>query len=377
MEENLKKANVLSNSWTKVSEFCRNMNSFNNFITCKDGFKIAQLKLFGKAMENNLIRKQFLKKAISPMLATLGQMPYEPKKFAFEFKWDGYRALCLWDRKELVFHTRNHIDITYECEPLVRLRPSLGRESLLLDGEIIAADAAGNSNFAMLQEHFGFRSKTRRNSNLAYVIFDILYFKDQFVTSYSFQQRRELLEKLSLKNNPRWKLSPCEIGDGSEMLKVVKKKSLEGLIAKRLESIYIPGRRSEDWVKIKFAMEQEFVVAGWMLPKKGDEAGIGSLMLGYYDSVKKLHYAGNVGTGFNQEERVRLKNFLVKQKLFENPFTTENDIPRGAQFSKPLMVAQIEFRGWTRDGKLRQASFKGLRIDKNPKEVRVETKRIS
>lgn len=311
------------------------------------------------------------------MLATLGSMPHDPQNYAFEFKWDGYRAICYWDGKKAVFYTRNHQNITLECNFLIDRIPAFGKSPLLLDGEIVAQDSDGRVSFNRLQEIFEFRKAQRsvKNQPLRYMMFDILFIKDTWTTELPFKERRKLLEKIP--KNKFWNIPPCRFGEGETILNAAQEQEMEGVIAKRQDTLYYPGKRISEWIKIKFHNRQEFVIGGWKEGEGAANGGIGSILLGYYENAKskELTYAGNVGTGFTWEARQKLREFLIEHGTSTNPFSVR--IPeRGVKFTKPLAVAEIEFRGWTKDLKIRQGSFKGIRIDKKPRQVRREVKGV-
>jgi bifunctional non-homologous end joining protein LigD len=210
---------------------------------------------------------------------------------------------------------------------------------------------------------------------VSYVIFDLLYLDGHTTMALPYRERRALLEGLELRG-PAWQTPAYHAGEGRELLAAAAEQQLEGVVAKRLDSPYRPGKRTDEWLKIKNVNRQELVIGGWM-PGKGARAGqLGALLMGYYEPGEEgqpaLRYAGRVGTGFNEEELARLGRELAARARDSSPFEGTQP-PRGARFVEPELVAEIEFRQWTKDRILRHSAYKGLREDKPAKEVRMET----
>jgi bifunctional non-homologous end joining protein LigD len=200
-------------------------------------------------------------------------------------------------------------------------------------------------------------------------VFDVLWLDGQSLIELPWMQRRDRLEELVLAG-PAWLRSPAHIGEGEGMLASARQMELEGVVAKRLDSPYRPGARSPDWLKVKIVADDEFVIGGWV-PEAGTRTGrVGSLLLGYYDAEKRLHFAGGVGTGFNDEDHRRLSPLLRSLAQSSSPFADR--VPKaGALFVKPTLVAQVEYRRKGPEGILQQAAFKGLRIDKSAEEIKI------
>ncbi len=312
---------------------------------------------------------------IEPMLALLSKMPANPDDYSFEFKWDGIRAIYYWNGKRMRMESRNKIDITHRWPELKRLGKVFGSTPVILDGEIVALDENGRISFSLLKRRMHLSSKPTaeqiRSVPMVYMIFDVLYFHDRNLMPLPYTQRREILEELKL-GSDNWQVPPSSKGNGEAQLKAALENQLEGIVAKMSDSPYRPGTRSRAWLKIKGVNRQEFVIGGWT-PEKGDvKRGIGALLVGYHDDDGQLVFAGKVGTGFNDSDRMELKKRFDKITRDSSPFSsTIRD--RNIIFIDPVTVAEVEFREWTPDGRLRHPSFKGLREDKKPSEVIRET----
>jgi bifunctional non-homologous end joining protein LigD len=310
---------------------------------------------------------------IKPMLARSGALPSEQREWAFEIKWDGVRAIAYSQPGELRLESRNLKEITDSYPELARLNRALSSHSAVLDGEIVAFDSDGRPSFGALQPrmHVGSRAQAKRlaaDTPVTYVIFDLLWLDGHSLMALPYLERRDRLATLQL-NGESWQTPEHLVGQGSELLEASRRQGLEGIVAKRLSSIYQPGVRTRDWIKVKSVGRQEFVIGGWMPGKGRRSDSIGALLLGVYDGEGQLHYAGRVGTGFSESELERLSRLLVALQRETSPFTAGERPPRGAVFAQPRLVAEVEFAEWTRTGSLRQPSYKGLREDKSPQEV--------
>jgi bifunctional non-homologous end joining protein LigD len=310
---------------------------------------------------------------IKPMLARPGQIPSDEPSWAFEIKWDGVRAIAYSQPGELRLQSRNLLEITDSYPELARLNRALSSHGAVLDGEIVAFDGEGRPSFGALQPrmHVGSRTAAKRLAAITpvtYVIFDLLWLDGHSLMGLPYLERRERLIGLQL-NGEHWQTPEHLVGEGSELLEVSRRQGLEGIVAKRLDSIYEPGVRTRHWIKIKSVGRQEFVIGGWMPGKGKRRESIGALLLGVYEPDGTLRYVGRVGTGFSEQELERLSAVLAPLQRETSPFGAGERPPREAVFVEPRLVAEVEFREWTGAGNLRQPSYKGLREDKRAEEV--------
>jgi len=261
----------------------------------------------------------------------------------------------------------------------------LAKRRAVLDGEVVALDPEGRPRFQLIQSRIGLTQpgqiKARMNQQpVDFVIFDLLHLDGRRVRDLPYVERRELLEGLGL-DAPRWRVPRYRFGGGAELFDAARRQGLEGIVSKRSDSPYRPGKRTGEWIKTRVWREQEFVIGGY-IPGEGRRAKmVGSLLVGYYDKRRSelgkdekqhLHFAGAVGTGMTEEVLGYLTRELHKRERRTSPF--EVGAPRGpkAKFSvwcRPDLVCEISWTEWTRDGTLRQPAYKGMRDDKDPREV--------
>jgi bifunctional non-homologous end joining protein LigD len=308
---------------------------------------------------------------ISPMLAKPGSLPADDEHWAYEIKWDGVRAIAYSEPGRLRFESRNHNDISAAYPELRPLNRALSSHSAILDGEIVSFEESDSHpprpSFGRLQARMHVRgeSQARRLSKefpVAYIVFDLLWLDGHSLLSLPYAERRERLQALGL-DGPAWQTPDHVVGNGAAMLAASLERGLEGVVAKRLDSPYEPGKRSRCWLKIKNVRREDVVVGGWLPGEGRRHDRIGALLVGVPDEGR-LRYAGRVGTGFTDAELKRLGGVLEERA--SSPFSGEPQPPRGSVFVEPTRVAEVEFTEWTSDGMLRHPSYKGLREEAPP-----------
>jgi bifunctional non-homologous end joining protein LigD len=356
---------------------------------------------------------------VVPMLARIGKLPGDQERWSFEVKWDGVRAIAYAQPGRLRLESRNLNEITSTYPEVRAILDDLGMHEAVLDGEIVAFDYSDPTHpkpsFERLQRrmHVTAPAAVRRlaaSVPVVYAIFDLLYLDGHLLMELPYTERRARLEQLEL-GGRAWRVPAAHPGEGELLLEATASQGLEGVVAKRLDSHYEPGRRSSAWVKVKHTRRQELVIGGW-IPGEGRRAErIGALLMGYYqpddagaaqsgsrttrapadparlDAERPASasgrragsrpagafvYAGRVGTGFTERSLSELEAKLNRYRRDTSPFATGPKLPRDAVFVEPCLVAEIEFREWTAEGVMRAPSFKGLREDKSPREVVLE-----
>jgi len=301
---------------------------------------------------------------IAPMLATAGPLPVDDAAFGYEIKWDGVRALVHVADGRVHVASRKLVDITPRY-PELWPQTERAQRPMVLDGEVVAFDDEGRPSFGHLQHRMHItdpRDVRRRMERYpaAFMAFDLLWLDDHSTMGLPYTERRALLDGLGL-DHPCWSVPRHRLGDGAALLQATRARGMEGVVAKRLDSVYEPGRRSRAWVKVKAKPRQEVVVGGWV-PGSGNRSGrVGALLTGYYENGD-LRYAGRVGTGFTERTLDDLARMLAPLERATSPFATPG-APKEARFVEPLVVAEVEFGEWTAGGTMRHPSFKGFRDD--------------
>jgi bifunctional non-homologous end joining protein LigD len=311
---------------------------------------------------------------VAPMLARLGSMPRDERNWGFEVKWDGVRAIAYVEPGRLRLESRNGNDITARYPEVAGLKEALGAQAAVLDGEIVAFDDDGRPSFERLQArmHVASEARVRRlasSSPVVYVLFDLLYLDGETLMAAPYEERRAKLEALGL-SAAGWQ-TPAYHREGKVLFEATGAQGLEGVVAKRLDCPYEPGKRSSGWVKVKHVHIETFLIGGW-LPGEGRRRDrIGALLVGQRDEKGALRYAGRVGTGFTEATLSDLRERLAPLERDESPFVGRQP-PREAIFVEPRLSAEVEFREWTNSRTLRAPSFKGLRADLELRDGTVE-----
>jgi bifunctional non-homologous end joining protein LigD len=312
--------------------------------------------------------KARLPDTLAPQLATLvTRPPADREGWVYEIKYDGYRLLARIEGRSVKLFTRNGNDWTAKLAKLAKAVAALKLPSGWIDGEIVVMNEHGVPDFGALQNAFDHAS----TANILYYVFDLPFFDGLDLRELPLTQRREVLCTL-VTRHPQDSIHFSDAFDQTpeDLLDSARRVGLEGVIGKRVDSVYV-SRRSSDWIKLKTQLRQEFVIGGYTAPK-GSRTGLGALMLGVHDEEGNLLYAGNVGTGFNDKMLDSLKAQLEKLHADHSPF---EKLPAGVkgQWVKPRLLAEVAFGEWTHGGHIRHSVFQGLRTDKPAAHILRET----
>ena len=306
---------------------------------------------------------------LDPELATLTADRFSDPAWIFERKFDGERCLPFRDGRQLRLMTRNQQQVTGTYPEIAEALAAQDATDFIVDGEVVAFEG-DETSFSRLQQRLGVRdpSPALRAKVPVYIyVFDVLWADGRDVRSRPLLERKALLRDLLSWRDPL-RFAEHRDGDGEAYYREACRLGWEGLIAKRADSPYRPGR-NRDWLKFKCLNGQEFVIGGFTDPK-GSRVGFGALLLGYYGADDRLHYAGKVGTGFGRPTLTRLHAALAAVEQPMPPFEPVRGLPRSrVHWVQPRLVAQVGFSEWTTDGELRHPRYQGLRTDKDPTDV--------
>jgi bifunctional non-homologous end joining protein LigD len=357
----------------KVKKNGKNKSESDRFLA-KPGAATSEVISTPSAVKDLLggVRKP-MPTAVHPMLATSVETPFDDPEWLFEIKWDGYRAVSFLQEGKVRLVSRNQNDLTGEFPELHELSKLIKAKNAVLDGEVVALDEQGRASFSLMQQRTGIRKGgrrvgARRELQIVYYIFDLLYVDGFDLRRVELEQRKQVLAQI---------IAPSELvrysdhfPQGLTLFEVAKQKGLEGILAKKRASHY-EERRSREWLKIKVTQTVDCVVGGYTDPE-GSRQYFGSIVLGLYDEKGRLIHVGQAGTGFNQAMLKEIWQVLKELETNRSPFYGDVDAAN-VHWVKPERVAEIKFTEWTHETteggmKLRAPVFLGLRGDKDPKE---------
>ena len=379
LTETLAKLDKKSKQTTKdakagsVKKNGKNKSESDRFLA-KTGATTSQVISTASAVKDlpGAVRKS-MSTAVHPMLATSIERPFDDPEWLFEIKWDGYRAVSFLQDGKVRLVSRNQNELTGEFPELNELSKLIKAKNAVLDGEVVALDEQGRASFSLMQQRTGIRKGgrrvgARRELQIVYYIFDLLYVDGFDLRRVELEQRKQVLAQI---------IAPSELvrysdhfPQGLALFEVAKQKGLEGILAKKRASHY-EERRSREWLKIKVTQTIDCVVGGYTDPE-GSRQYFGSIVLGLYDEKGRLIHVGQAGTGFNQAMLKEIWQVLKELETNRSPFYGDVDAAH-VHWVKPERVAEIKFTEWTHETteggmKLRAPVFLGLRGDKDPKE---------
>ena len=316
---------------------------------------------------------------VPPMLATGGSRPFSDPGWLFELKWDGYRVEAVVRDGRARIWTRNRLDAARYFPDLAGRASWIEAHEAIVDGEVVALDEHGRPSFSLLQDRTGVRgpgaardpdgprptADARAAIPLAYQVFDLLWLDGRSLLDMPLVERKARLKEL-LRDDPMVRYAAHVETDGEAFFAAIKEQGLEGLMAKRRDSRYEPGRRSREWLKLKARKEQELVIGGWE-PGLGSHAELGAVLVGVYQGGE-LRYAGEVGSGMDTRTRAGLLKRMRAAELPDPPFANPPRL-RNVHWTEPSIVIRAEFTDWTSDDLVRQSTYKGLDPTKDPRDV--------
>jgi bifunctional non-homologous end joining protein LigD len=307
-----------------------------------------------------------------------GTLPPDDEHWAFEIKWDGVRTILFVEGGRVRAQSRNDLDVTAAFPELADVGKFLGMTTCVLDGEVVALGEDGRPSFSRLQHrmHVSNQREAKRRSAadpVSFVAFDLLYIDGHLITDDTYDERRARLESLRLAGETFTTTETFRGVSGRDILDAATANGLEGVVAKRRDSPYRPGRRGPDWIKVKSFRTQEVVIGGWTEGRGERNGSLGALLLGI-PGQGGLRYVGKVGTGFSERARRDLLEDLEPLAVQKSPF--DSPLPAretsNAHFVRPALVGEVAYGEWTEAGRLRHPTWRGLRPDKKPKQVTVE-----
>ncbi len=325
-----------------------------------------------EAAELRGARKSAMPSRLGPMLAKIGEGAFSDPNWLFEIKWDGVRALAWIAEGALTLRSRTGQDITQRYPELASLPETITAREAVLDGEIVALDARGHSDFERLQERMHVRAPGENlvsQVSVVYYIFDLPYCGGYDLREAPLLERKQLLERL-LHTSERFRYSDHQLERGKELFELARENSLEGIVAKRVASPYVSDR-SANWVKLKVTKTVDAVVGGWTAART-NAIPFGSLLVGLYQG-KKLRFIGHVGSGFGEKGLNELDKKLKELKVASCPFDTVPETNEKPTWVSPHLVARVKFSGWTEEHSLRHPIFLTLREDAQPADCRWES----
>jgi bifunctional non-homologous end joining protein LigD len=318
-------------------------------------------------------RKAPMPGSIPLTLASLSEKPFSNPDWLFEVKWDGVRGIAYVTNGEVSVRSRAGRDISLEYPEVRDLANQLDATEAIIDGELVALDAAGRSNFQKLQNRAGVRNPSQQlleSIPATYYAFDLLYCDDYDLRKAPLEKRKELLKQI-LRPNDHIRYSEHEIEKGKELYEAARLQSLEGIIGKKRDSVYV-GQRTSLWLKFKIVNELDAVVCGWTAPRRSREF-FGALVLGLYDGPQ-VEFIGSVGTGFDYAKQKEIYEKLQNLGQAKSDFKEVPSLQEKIEWVQPHLVARVKYGNWTDGGRLRAPVFLAMRTDVSPRECTMQAR---
>jgi bifunctional non-homologous end joining protein LigD len=304
-------------------------------------------------------RTSTLQKRLQPMLATLTDAPFDDKEWIFEDKYDGFRMVAKIEGGKVTLYSRNGKVISHSYREVAKALEGV-KAHAVIDGELVALDKKGVSHFQLLQ------NALRHEAKLLYCAFDLMFCDGEDLRKLTLLERKKRLQEIL----PRHKLiafSRHRRAHGTKFFEGAERKGLEGIMAKRADSMYLSGARTDNWLKIKTSKRQEVVIAGFTAPRR-TRPFFGALTLALHEG-RGWRYIGHVGTGFSHETLEELHSELIKLETPRSPFRGRVKDEAVTTWVKPRLVVEVKFTEWTSSGEMRHPVYLGLRRDKNAEDV--------